>query len=177
MTKEEIREISICKLGLSNNSIVYDIGSGTGSIAVEIAGLSSNIKVYAIEKKIPAIELEYQNREKFGLNNIEIVEGEAPDALTKLEIPTHAFIGGSGSNLLEILDVLYKKNDKMRVVINVVSIETLAKLQMIPADFSVRDFEIVQVQTSRYRELGSYHLPKAENPVVICSFEFGGNED
>lgn len=177
MTKEEIREISICKLGLSKNSIVYDIGSGTGSIAIEIAELSSDIKVYAIEKKILAIELEYQNREKFGLNNIEIVEGEAPDALTELEIPTHAFIGGSGSNLLEILDVLYKKNDKMRVVINVVSIETLAKLQMIPEDFSVRNFEIVQVQTSRYRELGSYHLPKAENPVVICSFEFGGNED
>lgn len=51
MTKEEVREVSICKLHLTDGAVVYDIGSGTGSVAVEIAGLSETVHVYAIERK------------------------------------------------------------------------------------------------------------------------------
>ncbi len=51
MTKEEVRDVSICKLKLHKGAVFYDIGSGTGSIAVEAAGLSNDIRVFAIEKK------------------------------------------------------------------------------------------------------------------------------
>ncbi len=55
MTKEEIREVSICKLRLKEKAVVYDIGSGTGSIAIEIAGISDDIQVYAVEQKHEAV--------------------------------------------------------------------------------------------------------------------------
>ena len=112
MTKEEIRALSICKLHLQKDSVCYDIGSGTGSIAIEIAKRSGQIQVYAIEKKPLALELIQKNIEKFALPNIQVIAGEAPDCLKteeRSEYPTHAFIGGSSGRLKEILDVLYKK--------------------------------------------------------------------
>lgn len=172
MTKEEIREVSLCKLRLQPDSVLYDIGSGTGSIAVEAASLSKGLRVYAIEQKEEAIDLLCENKEKFQTSNITIVEGVAPASMKKLERPTHAFIGGSGGHLMEILKELYQKNSNTRVVINAISLETVVELEQIPKQFKVKDFELVQLQVSRYRELGAYLMPKAENPIMICSFEF-----
>lgn len=172
MTKEEIRKISICKLQLKENAVLYDIGSGTGTIAVEAARLHPAMTVYAIEQKQEAVALEEQNREKFQAVNMKIIEGRAPEILVGLESPTHAFIGGSGGNLTAILKHLYRKNPQMRVVINAVSLETLGELNMIEQYFPLKHFELIQVQISRYRQMGDYHLPKAENPVMICSFTF-----
>ncbi len=175
MTKEEIREISICKLRLRQDAAVYDIGSGTGSIAVEIAAVSADISVYAIEKKAQAAELIRKNCTRFQTVNVKVIEGEAPEALTALPKPTHAFIGGSGGNLKDILQKLYEKNPGMRVVINAVSLETICEVREVLHEFSICDAEIVQVQVSRSEKIGNYHLMKAENPVFICSFDFNGN--
>ncbi len=172
MTKEEVREVSICKLHLTKKSVVYDIGSGTGSVAVEIAGLSGQLQVYAIERKPEAVELLRKNREHFHMDNMEIIEALAPEGLKELPVSTHAFIGGSGGRLLEILQVLYRKNPHMRIVINAISMETIAELKEVLEAFPVEEEEILQMQVSRVKKLGSYHLPQAENPVWICSFTF-----
>lgn len=172
MTKEEVREVSICKLKLYRGAVVYDIGSGTGSVSVEIAELCDDIFVYAVEKKDEAAALIAKNKEKFGLENIEILTGEAPEILEKLPVPTHAFIGGSGGNLQEILAALYQKNPRMRVVVNAVTLETLGEIQRALSDFPVSEPEIVQIQATRGRRAGSYHLMQAENPVWICAFDF-----
>ncbi len=172
MTKEEVREVSICKLRLQRGAVVYDIGSGTGSITMEIAGLSDDIQVFAIEKRKEAVKLIRQNREKFQLENIEIVEADAPERLSKLPKPTHAFIGGSGGRLQEILSILYQRNPQMRVVINAVSMETVCEMKEILSLFPMEKEEIVQVQVSRIRTAGDYHLMQAENPVWICAFTF-----
>ena len=174
MTKEEVREVSICKLKLYEGAVVYDIGSGTGSIAVEIAGLSDEIKVFALEYKEEAISLIAQNKEKFELNNIEIVSGTAPDALENLPVPTHAFIGGSGGKMKEILSALYQKNPHMRVVINAISMETICEIKEVLSTFSIQNADVVQMQVSRAKRVGAYHLMQAENPVWICSFDFSG---
>ena len=174
MTKEEVREVSICKLKLYEGAVVYDIGSGTGSIAVEIAGLSNEIKVFAVEYKEEAISLITQNKEKFELNNIEIVSGKAPDALENLPVPTHAFIGGSGGKMKEILSALYQKNPHMRVVINAISMETICEIKEVLSTFSIQNADVVQMQVSRAKCVGAYHLMQAENPVWICSFDFSG---
>jgi len=174
MTKEEVREVSICKLKLYEGAVVYDIGSGTGSIAVEIAGLSDEIKVFALEYKEEAISLITQNKEKFELNNIEIVSGKAPDALENLPVPTHAFIGGSGGKMKEILSALYQKNPHMRVVINAISMETICEIKEVLSTFSIQNADVVQMQVSRAKRVGAYHLMQAENPVWICSFDFSG---
>lgn len=172
MTKEEVREVSICKLHLTQNAVVYDIGSGTGSVAIEIAGVPGGVQVYAIERKPEAVELLRKNRAHFHMDNIQIIEAPAPEGLEELPVPTHAFIGGSGGRLLDILRVLYRKNPHMRIVINAISMETIAELKEVPDTFPVEEEEILQMQVSRVKKLLSYHLPQAENPVWICSFTF-----
>ena len=172
MTKAEIREISICKLQLSEGAVVYDVGSGTGSVAVEMAGLSGSIAVYAIEQKEEAVFLIGRNKEQFGLPNLHVVKGKAPEALETLPVPTHAFIGGSSGQLREILDCLYKKNPQMRIVLNAISLETISELKEILTQFRVTEEEVVQVQVNRMKPVDSYHLMQAENPVWICSFRF-----
>ena len=172
MTKEEVREVSICKLHLTERSVVYDIGSGTGSVAVEIAGLPGQVQVYAIERKPEAVELLRKNRAHFHRDNMEIIEASAPEGLEELPAPTHAFIGGSGGRLLEILQVLYRKNPHMRIVINAISMETIAELREVLEAFPVEKAGILQMQVNRVKQLGSYHMPQAENPVWICSFTF-----
>lgn len=84
MTKEEVREVSICKLNLTQNAVVYDIGSGTGSVAIEIAGVPGGVQVYAIERKPEAVELLRKNREHFHMDNIQIIEATAPEGLEEL---------------------------------------------------------------------------------------------
>lgn len=174
MTKEEVREVSICKLKLYEGAVVYDIGSGTGSVAAEIAGLSDEIKVFAMEYKEEAVSLIAQNKEKFGLDNIEIVSGKAPDGLEELPVPTHAFIGGSSGRMKEILSALYQKNSQMRVVINAISMETICEIKDVLSAFPIQNEDVVQIQASRAKRVGTYHLMQAENPVWICSFDFCG---
>ncbi len=174
MTKEEVRDVSICKLKLHKGAVFYDIGSGTGSIAVEAAGLSNDIRVFAIEKKEEAAALIGKNKEHFGLENIEIIKADAPDGLETLLKPTHAFIGGSSRRMNEILSVLYQKNPKMRIVITAISLETICEIKEVLSDYPIENEELIQLQVSRARVAGSYHLMQAENPVWICAFDFCG---
>lgn len=172
MTKEEVREVSICKLGLSEKSVVYDIGSGTGSIAIETALLSPDIRVYAIETNPEAVALIHKNIQKFGVNNIEVIEALAPEGIDGLETPDCAFIGGSKGNMREIIKVLQKKNPKMRMVANAVSFETLQELLALEKEFGFSDFSMVQLSVTHTRSVGSYHMMQGENPVWICTMQF-----
>ena len=176
MTKEEVRAVSICKLRLHRGAVVYDIGSGTGSVAVEIAGLSDDIQVCALEKKGEAVSLIEENKRKFRLENIFVTQGEAPEALAGLPKATHGFIGGSGGRMREILDALRQINPHMQVVINGVTMETICELKEILGQYTTEDEEIVQLQVSRMKQAGSYHLMNGENPVWICAFRFRPDE-
>lgn len=174
MTKKEIREVSICKLRLYPGAVVYDIGSGTGSVAVEMADMSPDIEVFALEQKPEAVELIEKNKEKFHLDNITVIRTKAPEGLMKLKKPTHAFIGGSSGNMKEIIETLHQINPGMRIVINAVSIETLCEIKELLSSYPVYDTEFVQLQVSRVKELGVYHMMQAENPIFVCAFNFGG---
>ena len=177
MTKEAVRHLSITRLKLQKDSVLYDVGSGTGSIAVQAASISDTIRVYAIEKKPEALDLIRQNAAKFRLAGVIPVEGTAPEALMDLEKPTHAFIGGSGGNLKEILETIRGKNPEARVVINAVSLETMAEMTSVVREFPIKGLSIEQIQASRSRTLGNYHLMTADNPVMICAFEFAREDE
>ena len=170
MTKESVRHLSILKLGLRKGSVLYDIGSGTGSIACEAASLDESVTVYAIEMKEQACELIKTNASNLGLTNIEMIHGCAPAVLPDLKPPTHAFIGGSSGNLKGILEAL---PEGTRVVLNAVSLETIAEIQSVSREFDMTDLTIEQISVARSRELGSYHLMTAENPVMIAAFTLG----
>ena len=172
MTKEEVREISICKMHLTEDAVVYDVGSGTGSIAVEIAALSPRIRVHAIEYQQEAIDLIKKNRERFGTLNVSLQEKMAPEGLRGLPAPSHAFVGGSKGNLKEILDVIYEKNPKTRVVVNAISLETIVQMQALLGKYPMEDVEITNVSVSKAKQVGAYHLMQAGNPVMIFAFTF-----
>ena len=172
MTKEEVREVSICKLHLTEDAIVYDVGSGSGSVAVEIAGISESIQVYAIERKPEAVALMQKNKDKFKVHNMHLIQAYAPEGLAEIPPATHAFLGGSGGKMQEILEALYQKNPEMRVVINAVTLETICEIKEVLSRFEITDESIVQMQVSRTRKTGCYHLMQAENPVWICAFTF-----
>ena len=175
MTKEEVRTVSLGKLHLYRNSVCYDIGAGTGSVSIEMALRATDGRVFAIEKKPEAVELIRANREKFRLGNLEIIEGEAPEALKNLERPTHAFIGGSSGNMRKIIYELLEMNPEIRVIINCIAMETVAETISLLKEFSLKDIEVIQLSVSRAKELGRYHLMIGENPITIISFT-GGSE-
>lgn len=168
MTKEEVRSLSLCKLQLTARSVVYDIGAGSGSVSVEIARQCPEGHVYAIEQKGTALALLEKNRDHFAVDNMTIIEGCAPEGLEALPMPTHVFIGGSDGHLREILSCVLKRNPSVRLVINTVTLETLSEAQVVLASFGL-ETEYIQVQISRAKKLGRYHLMKALNPVFIIT--------
>lgn len=169
MTKEEVRGISLSKLQLTRHSIVYDVGAGTGSVSVEMAMQAVEGRVYAIEKKPEAVELLYKNKEKFAADNLEIVEGLAPEACVDLPVPTHAFIGGSSGNMKDILKLLLSKNPRIRVVINCIALESVGEVMNCLNVLPFEQVDIAQVQVAKGKKAGSYHLMMGQNPVYVIS--------
>ncbi len=175
MTKAEARAVSIAQLQPGQDAVVYDVGAGTGSVSVEAARCSDRIRVYAVEKKRAAVELLRKNRRKFCADGIRIVEGEAPEALRDLEAPTHVFIGGSSGNLKEILRCVLEKNPQVRIVVNAISLETVGEVMAAAEEGLLKDPEIIQMNVSRSRKLGRYHMMTGLNPVYVISA--GGNPE
>ena len=167
MTKAEVRAISMAKLALCADSVVWDIGAGTGSVSVECALAAYKGQVFAIEKESDAVELIKRNRLKFKTDNITIVQGCAPEAAGNLPAPTHAFIGGSGGNLQSIIKVLLDKNPDVRIVMNTVTLESQAETFACAKEYGFADFEAVSVNISRTKKAGSYNLMTAQNPVTV----------
>lgn len=177
MTKEEVRGVSVAKLRLHQDSVCYDVGAGTGSVSVEMALRAPFGKVYAIEKKPEAAELLKKNRQKFAADNLEIIEGQAPEALENLEMPTHAFIGGSSGNMKTIMELLLAKNPRVRMVVNCIALETLSETLECLKTLPVKDTEIVQMSVSKAKTLGTYHMMMGENPIYIISCTGDGQDD
>lgn len=169
MTKSEVRAVSLSKLELNPDSILYDVGAGTGSVSIEASRVLRSGRVYAIEKNAEALSLIKANKEKFCAHCVEIVGGAAPEALEALKAPTHVFIGGTSGSMEEILNLVLQKNPKVRVVINVIALESLTEVLSWLKKHSVTG-EIVQVQIARSRKLGDYHLMTGQNPVYVVSF-------
>lgn len=169
MTKSEVRTVSIGKLQLQQDSVVYDIGAGSGSVSIEIAIQSPDIKVYAIEKNTEALELMEKNKRKFAADNMEIVSGTAPWALEKLPVPTHVFIGGSSGNMETIVDAVFRKNDKVKIVINTVALNSMAKVMELIDGREDLETDIVQMQVSKDNRIGNYHMMMGQNPIYIIS--------
>lgn len=171
MTKEEIRSISISKLALTKEAVVYDIGAGTGSIGVECALQIPEGRVYAIEKKKEALKLLEENKKKLRTCNLEIIAGTAPEACNELPAPTHAFIGGSSGNMETIILQLLEKNPKVRIVINAIALETVAEVNKIMQKHKFEIEDVVQVSVGKARTLGQYHMMMGQNPVYIFTLQ------
>ena len=177
MTKEEIRILSVSKLNLNSNSICYDVGAGTGSVSVEMAVKASQGYVYAVEKNAEAVELLKNNKKKFMADNLEIVEGLAPEALRGLPAPTHVFIGGSSGNMDQIVsEILEKSEDNVRFVINCIAMESAAQALECAKKYGISEPDISQISVSRGHAAGRYTMMKSENPITIICFDGEGKK-
>lgn len=172
MTKEEVRTVSLMKLKLLEDSVCYDIGAGTGSVSVEMALRSHQGLVYAIEKKEEAVQLLKENKQKFVVPNLIVINGNAPRAMESLEPPTHAFIGGSSGNMKEIIECLLAKNKEVRIVANCITLETVTELLKILKQYDFLERDIVQLNVARTKKAGPYHLMTGENPIYIFTFQY-----
>ena len=170
MTKEEVRCIALSKLRLGETSVVYDIGAGTGSVAVEAARMAFRGRVYAVERNPEGFKLIRENQEALRAAGLTVIPGEAPEALEDLPAPDQVFIGGSGGRLSEILAAVLRKNPRVRVVITAISLETVAEAKACMEKIRHREEDVVQVSVSRARKAGNYHLMTGLNPVWIFSF-------
>ena len=170
MTKEEVRSISIAKLKIKKDAVVYDVGAGTGSISVEAAMVATQGNVYAIEQKVEAQELIRENARRMHVDNLHVIEGMAPEALEELPAPDCVFIGGSKGKLYEILDAIRKKNPFVRVVLNAISLETMMQVLKYTEENEIEEAEVIQVAVSRAKKVGSYHMMNGQNPIYVISF-------
>ncbi len=169
LTKEEIRAIALFKMRLSPDSIVWDVGAGSGSLALEAALIVYRGHVYAIERRAEAIAALRRNLHRFPRPNITVVEGEAPEALAYLPHPDAVFVGGSGGHLPGILQCAAQSlRPKGRIVVD---LATLENLELACSTFSQlgMPYQIVLAQVARSRRLGDLTAFQGLNPVFILS--------
>lgn len=171
MTKYPVRVLAINELDMAMDSVAYDIGAGTGSVTVEMAKRCPLGKVYAIEKKVEAVDILRKNIQEFGLKNIEVIAGAAPESLETLPAPDRVFIGGSSGELEQIVEYVREKNPNTLFVVTAVTLETMAILLNISKKYpEYKDMRMMQVAVSDCETVGSYHMQHANNPVYIACF-------
>ena len=171
MTKSEVRAVCLSKLALTARSVCWDIGAGTGSVAIEMALLSKNGQVYAIERNPAAVALLRENAARFPVQNLKVIEGSAPEICADLPAPTHVFIGGSSGNMRGIIQLLLVRNPSVRIVATAVSLETVAELSACAKELPFAETEVVSVQVARGKKAGDYTMMKGFNPVYVFTMQ------
>ena len=171
ITKEEVRVIQISKAQLNPGQLVYDIGCGSGSISIEAAiQVESSGKVIAIDYDENAIELTKKNIEKFNLSNISVIFGNAKEKITELEQADAIFVGGTGGDTAEIVELCQNKlKTGGRVVIGIILIETLYAVLQVLEKLEFNSVDITQVTISKSRKTSTGTMMLARNPVTIIS--------
>lgn len=175
MTKSEVRSVCLSKLALTEHAICWDVGAGSGSVAIEMALQANSGQVFAIERKDTAVELLRENTRRFGLENLSVVPGLAPEACLCLPAPTHVFIGGSAGNMRQILDEILGKNPNARIVATAVTLESIAELTQCMKEIPFTTTEVVSMTVARDRKAGPYHLMMGQNPIFIFTMQGGTN--
>ena len=166
MTKQEVRAVILAKLGVGPEDTCWDVGTGTGSVAVELALRAR--RVFSVERDEKALCLAEKNRRRFGAWNLRLVRGEAPEALRALPKPDAVFVGGSGGSLPDILREIDTANPAARLCAAAVTLETLhVAVETMKA--LGRAPELCQLSVSRSRKAGAHPLMTAQNPVWLIT--------
>ncbi len=171
ITKEEVRVIQISKARLKPGQTVYDIGCGSGSISIEAAlQIESSGKVLAVDYDENAVELTRKNIKKFGLTNISVIHGNAKEKILELEEADTIFVGGTGSDTKEIVELSESKlKSGGRIVIGIILIETLYSVLQVLDKLQFESVDITQVTISKSRKTSTGTMMLARNPVTVIS--------
>jgi precorrin-6Y C5,15-methyltransferase (decarboxylating) len=167
ITKSEVRAVSLSKLQLLPNHVLWDLGAGSGAVSIEASFLLKKGRIYAIEKNSQRIEQIKQNKRRFKVKNLNIVQSVLPQGLDDLPAPDRVFIGGGGKELSSIIKTAaaaLKSNGI--IVINTVLIPSLeiAKKTLSQLGFET---DIIQIQINRGSDMPWGERLEAQNPVWI----------
>jgi precorrin-6Y C5,15-methyltransferase (decarboxylating) len=171
ITKREVRLLSLAALGIRPDAVVWDIGAGSGSVSVEAARIAPEGRVYAVEVDPEGVEICQANVRAHGVDNVIVVAGRAPEALTDLQAPDAVFVGGSKGSMAEIIDTCFDRlKPGGRIVANAVTLENAAEAYQA---FRKRDVvpDVTLLQVSRGQPLARYLRYEALNPIQIFSAE------
>ncbi len=173
ITKREVRAVSLARMQLQHNSIVWDIGAGSGSVGLEAARLCRNGHVYAIEKNSDDFTIAGQNKIDMRITNYSLVHAKAPEQLNSWPDPNAIFIGGSGGELAELITLcLTRLLPNGCLVMNFVTIENMATavdcLKKLTASFNI-EWDATQLSAARSKPILHMNRLQAENPVWIVT--------
>ncbi len=171
ITKLEVRAVVLAKLGLTEESVVWDIGAGSGAISIEASFIVRKGYIFAIEKNALDREIIEENIHRLGASRVEVVSAFAPEGLDELPDPTAVFIGGSGGKLTEILKVACPRLlPGGNVVLNIVNLESL-NLAAEGLRSKGLEVEVTLVSVARSLSASSFSRLQALNPVFIVRGE------
>ncbi|WP_008315770.1 precorrin-6Y C5,15-methyltransferase subunit CbiT [Leptolyngbya sp. PCC 6406] len=172
ISKREVRLLIVGALRLEAAAVLWDIGAGTGSVAVEAALLCPTGQVVAVERDEEVVSLIRQNCDRFGLANVTVIEGVAPDCLAQLQPRPDCIIIEGGRPLKPILQVAWEHLPSGgRIVVTTGTLENLYTLSETFAALQVRNVEIVQPAINRLETRGSQQVFRAIDPIFILSGE------
>jgi precorrin-6Y C5,15-methyltransferase (decarboxylating) len=169
ITKPEIRAISLSKLRLASDHILWDLGAGSGSVAAEASLLIKKGKIFAVEKESERVAQIKNNKKRFGIGNLKAIQAELPQGLEELPRPDRIFIGGGGKQLKSIITAAARYlKPKGVMVINTVLIPNVetARGTLEKLDFET---EVIQAQINRSRQMPWAERLEAQNPVWIVT--------
>lgn len=170
ITKNEVRAVSLARMQLRSNSVVWDIGAGSGSVGLEAARLCRLGHVYAIEKNLDDNAIIANNRRAMEISNYTLLHGKAPAGLESWADPDAVFIGGSGGELEELI-MLALRRLRLRgwLVMNFVTFENLhCAVEALKA--AGVDWDVLQLQASRSKPILHMNRLAGENPVwIVCA--------
>ena len=171
ITKEEVRAVQISKARLKHGMTVYDIGCGSGSISVEAAlQVEKSGSVHAIDYDAKAVELTKKNIIKFNLENISVILGNAKEKINELPDADAIFIGGTGGDTKEIVELCENKlKSGGRIVIGIILIETLYSVLKTIENLKFTSVDITQITIGKSRKTSTGTMMLARNPVTIIS--------
>jgi len=172
ITKQEVRAVSLARMRLHADSVVWDIGAGSGSVGLEAARLCPQGHVYAIEKNEADHAIAGRNHAAFGVANYSLFLGKAPEGLDAWPDPDAVFIGGSGGELAALIDgILRRLRPEGTLVMNFVTLENLATATGALAAFGDGiAWDVLQLQAARSKPILHMHRMAAENPVwIVCA--------
>ena len=174
ITKREVRLLSLAAMGIRPDSVVWDIGAGSGSVSIEAALLAPKGVVYAIEVDPEGVEICRENLLAHAVDNVRVIAGRAPEALAGLEAPDAVFIGGSKGSMEEIIDIVMDRlQPGGHLVVNAITLENVAETyQALRKRRLVPDVTLLQV--SRAEPLAHYLRYEALNPIQIFAVEKPG---
>ena len=172
ITQDSVRSIIIDDLGITNESVFWDIGAGTGSISINIALENPESEIHSIDYKDESEKIILENIMKFHIHNVKVHKARAKDIIKNLPIPTHVFIGGNKGELPEILKYIESLGKKITVLIECVTLETLKTgLEFLKDNSKCENFSVKQILINESLSVSDFTLMRAGNPVMLLKAE------